>query len=71
MGVNHRSKHKSQKAYTCLVYTDQDIYEHTLRAARVCVTGESIQFYDVKELIIAIFPARSTVVIDNEYVTKG
>ena len=53
---------RKQKSYRCMVYLNNDIYEHEVDAVRVGVTGESVIFYGKMENVLAIYPLHCTVV---------
>jgi hypothetical protein len=53
---------RRQRSWRCMVYLNNDIYEHEVDAVRVGVTGESIIFYGKLENVLAIYPLHCTVV---------
>jgi hypothetical protein len=61
-GRRFSGKASKHSQYTVSLYVNDDVYTHVLFATRIAINGESIAFYDIHEHVIAVFPARFTVV---------
>lgn len=67
----HAFRSKKNRRFVCSVYINDDVYEHIIYAARMATTSDSIQFFSVKEVLLAVFPVQKTVVIDDEAIIKS